>query len=113
MEWKAIKNESTFYEIQEISDREKVLIFKYTPDNVVSHVIRTLLQREWNAPFMNMKTYCVDVINHKDVSDQITNQFGIEHNSPQVLVIKQGKCIYVKANGHIKFNDLKQFANRL
>ncbi len=112
MEWKAIKNESTFYEIQELSDRERVLIYKNNPDSMVSYAVKLLLQREWNAALMNMKTYMVDVAQHKDLSEQITHEFGVEHHSPQVLIIKHGKCIHTKSNGHIIFSDLAQFANK-
>jgi bacillithiol system protein YtxJ len=112
MEWKTINNESTFYEIQELSDKERVLIFKYSPACTVSHVMKTLLQREWNAPVMNMKTYLVDVNIHRDISEKITQEYGIEHHSPQVLIIKNDKCIHTKSYGHIQFSDIKQFANK-
>jgi bacillithiol system protein YtxJ len=112
MEWKVIKNESTFYEIQELSDRERVLIFKNSPDSMVSFAVKNLLQREWNAPLMNMKTYIVDVALHKSLSEQISNEFRVEHHSPQILIIRHGECIHTKSYGHILFSDLVQFANK-
>jgi bacillithiol system protein YtxJ len=112
MEWKVIKSESTLYEIQELSDKERVLIFKNNEDSMVCFMIKTLLQREWNAAFMNMKTYMVDEQKNKDISERISHEFSVEHHVPQVLIIKNGKCIHTKAHGHIQFSDLKQFANK-
>ena len=112
MEWKAIKNDSTFYELLELSDKEKVLILKFSPDCMVSFIMKMILQREWNQAMMNIKTYLVDVIDHKDISDKISAEFGVEHQSPQVLIVKNGKCIHVKSHGHITIKDLAQFANK-
>ena len=112
MEWKVIKSESTLYEIQELSDRERVLIFKFNPDSMVSFMIKQLLQREWNENMMNMKTYLIDEVQQKVLSDRIAEEFSVQHNAPQVLLIRSGKCVYTKSNGHIQFGDLKQFANR-
>ncbi len=112
MEWKELKSESAFYEIQELSAREKVLIFKHDPNCVVSFMIKQLLQREWNQSFMNMKTYLIDSEISEDLSNNISHEFGIDHVSPQALIISKDKCIYTKSNGYIQYKDLKEFANR-
>lgn len=112
MEWKALSGESAFYEVQELSDRERVLIFKHDPDCIVSFMIKQLLQREWNESFMNMKTYLVDVKKYGELSGQMSHEFGIDHITPQALIISKDKCIHNKANGYIQYSDLKQFANR-
>ena len=51
-----------------------------------------LNQQEWN----NSETpvYCLDLLNYRSVSNAIALQFEIEHQSPQVLVIKNGTCVY-------------------
>ncbi|SRR5260221_6469726 len=112
MEWKVIKSETALYEIQELSDTEKVLIFRNNPGSMVCLAVKMLLQREWNGGMMNMKTYIVDEVLHKDLSERIAKEFSVENQAPQVLLIKNGKCIHTKSNGNILFSDLKQFANR-
>ncbi len=112
MEWKELINESGFAAIRDVSDKERVLIFKHDPGSIVSFMIKQLLQREWNESYMSMKTYLIDVSKSGKQTFELSNQFGIDHVSPQALIISKGKCIYAKSNGHIQYKDLKEFANR-
>ncbi|MBK9190492.1 MAG: DUF2847 family protein [Crocinitomicaceae bacterium] len=42
------------------------------------------------------------------MSNQIEAQFGIKHESPQALLIKNGKCVYHASHSEINFNELKK-----
>lgn len=38
--------------------------------------------------------HVLDLLAHRDISNEIADRFGIEHQSPQLLLIKEGKCVY-------------------
>ncbi len=38
--------------------------------------------------------YVLDLLAHRDISNAIADRFGVEHQSPQLLLIKEGKCVY-------------------
>jgi bacillithiol system protein YtxJ len=38
--------------------------------------------------------YYLDLLNHRDISNEIASLYSMEHASPQVLLIKNGVCIY-------------------
>lgn len=111
MNWINIDSADKINEIKELSEKERVLIFKCSPQNAVDHVIKTLLEREWHDGEMKMKTYLVNVNDNKELSDKIAVEFSAEHLSPQVLIVEKGKCVFNTSYGKILFSEIRKFAN--
>ena len=111
MNWLNIDSVEKIMEIKDLSQNRRVLIFKYSPKCVVSYVMRMLFEREWHEEAMKMETYLLNVKEHKELSDKIAKEFGVEHQSPQILIIEKGKCIFNASHGKIKVSEIKQFAN--
>ncbi len=55
---------------------------------------------------MTYLSYYLDLLNHRNISDQIALDFGIPHQSPQVLLIKNGKCIYHQSHSGISADKI-------
>ena len=91
----------------EISHTLPVLIFKHSTRCSISTMSKSRLERSWeeNTP---IQTYFLDLIIYRDLSNNIAEQFKIEHQSPQVLIIKKGKCIYTASHNEIDFQKIKQ-----
>ena len=111
MNWIIADSADRIYEAADLSQEERVLIFKYSHRCVINYTMKMLLQKEWNEGEMSMKTYLVNVIDSRDISNDITKQFEVEHHSPQVLIIEKGKCIANFTHGKVLYSNLKQFAN--
>jgi bacillithiol system protein YtxJ len=50
--------------------------------------------------------YFLDLIAHRDISNAIAHQFGVTHESPQLLLIKDGKAIYNVSHSDIDAQEL-------
>jgi len=111
MNWINVDSIEKTGEIKELSKNHSVLIFKYSPRCIIDYIVRLLFQREWHEATMRMKTYLINVIEYKELSDKIANEFGVEHQSPQILIIENGKCIFSASHGKLKVSEIKQFAN--
>ncbi len=111
MHWEKIESQEKLKEVYSLSRKERVLIFKFTPGCPIDIVVKLLFEREWNRNLMNMNIYSVNPEINKDISVQISEQYNIIHHSPQCLIIENGKCIYSRSNGNIRFDELKHFAN--
>ena len=57
-----------------------------------------------------MNFYLLDLIKYRSLSNKIASDFGIEHQSPQVLVIDKGKCIYNESHSGIVFDEIEEAA---
>ena len=53
--------------------------------------------------------YFLDLLEHRAVSDAVASRFGVEHQSPQLLLISNGKTIFDASHGDINAEDLKRY----
>ncbi|MCC6866138.1 MAG: bacillithiol system redox-active protein YtxJ [Ignavibacteria bacterium] len=112
MNWIKIENSHDLEEIIQNSFNERVLLFKYSPRCSINYIVKNLLEREWAEYEMNMKTFLVDVIACKELSNQIETDFGIKHESPQVLIIENSKIIFYASHGAILYSKIRKFCNK-
>ena len=87
-----------------------VLIFKHSTRCSISsmalHRLETKCIDDEKLPM-----YFLDLLNHRDISNEIAHLFSIEHASPQVLLIKNGVCVYHASHTNISANDILDAAN--
>ena len=57
-----------------------------------------------------MDFYYLDLIKHRNISNRIATDFHVPHQSPQVLIINQGKCIYDESHSGITMDEIESFA---
>jgi bacillithiol system protein YtxJ len=60
---------------------------------------------DWEELPENMPLYFLDLIQHRDISNQIAQQFHVHHESPQLLLIKDGECILDQSHGGISVDE--------
>jgi bacillithiol system protein YtxJ len=93
MNWKEIKNEADLDAINENSVNCPVLIFKHSTRCSISSAALSRLERNWPSK-SDFKTYFLDLLVHRNVSDLIAEKYKVVHQSPQALIIKNGECIF-------------------
>ena len=54
----------------------------------------------------NMDFYFLDLLRYRDISNRIADNFQVYHQSPQILLIKNGECIYDESHMAIQMNEL-------
>ena len=55
-----------------------------------------------------VQAYYLDLIANRTTSNAVADHYEIEHQSPQVLVIKKGDCVYNESHMGIDYEELKQ-----
>lgn len=104
MDWKVLSDEAALAEIIRRSESRSQVIFKHSTRCSISAVAKGRLER-FDAP-SNMDFYFLDLIRYRDLSNKISEQFLVEHESPQVLVIKNGECVYDESHISINMQDI-------
>ena len=69
-------------------------------------MVKNRLER--NEPLTGVDFYYLDLIVHRDVSNKIAEEFKVYHESPQVLLIVKGGCIYDESHMGISMDELKE-----
>jgi len=95
MDWIKIESESDLEKAIEVSFKDNlgVAIFKHSTRCSISSVAKTRLTSLWDFK-EELPIYYLDLIAFRDLSGLIAEKFTIEHESPQLLIIKNGECIY-------------------
>jgi bacillithiol system protein YtxJ len=69
------------------------LIFKHNTTCPISKAMRTQFEQEADGIPNANAVYFLDLLAHRDLSDAIAAQYEVPHESPQLLVIRDGQCI--------------------
>jgi bacillithiol system protein YtxJ len=98
-----------FDEMDEISAIKSVVIFKHSTRCSISRMALKQFDTEFNYPNEKIVWYLLDLLNHRDLSNEIAHRYNITHQSPQILVIKNGKAVFNASHDSIAAEDMKQF----
>jgi bacillithiol system protein YtxJ len=109
MKWVKLNDSRQLEQIREQSAHKTILIFKHSTRCSVSRTSLDRLERNWNDEEMkNVEPYFLDLISFRDISNQIASRFGVEHESPQLMLIKNNTVIYDCSHFEIDYQSLKK-----
>lgn len=111
MNWIPLKSEEQISEIKFNSDKNPQVIFKHSIRCAVSSMAKNRLDK--NDHPKGIDFYYLDVINHRAVSNKIAEEFNIDHQSPQILMINGGQCVYNESHSGIHMDEIKSVARQL
>lgn len=103
MNWINLTSEKEVQEL--VNSGELSLIYKHSPRCMTSLMafrnMKSGSETDYSIPF-----YIVDVIQNRDISRLVAEKFNIRHESPQVLIVKDGKCIFDTSHESIVLKDI-------
>jgi len=108
LNWIILTNLAQLNEIVDLSNEKQVLIFKHSTRCSISRFALKQFENDYNLED-KIPLYFLDLINHRDVSNEISSRFEVEHQSPQLLLISKEKCIYNASHSNIAAEDLNRF----
>ena len=104
MDWINITTESQLEEITSLSFSTSItgiLLFKHSTRCSISSMALNRLERAWTESVERVPAYFLDLITYRAISKKIALLYDVPHESPQVLVIKNDKCIYSASHSEI------------
>ncbi|RTZ01787.1 bacillithiol system redox-active protein YtxJ [Flavobacterium sp. RSP49] len=103
--WNELTDLVQLDEIIAISNEKPVAIFKHSTRCSISRMALKQFENEFNSSD-KVTPYFLDLITHRDISNEIANRFGVTHQSPQLILIKEGKAIYNVSHSDIDAEEL-------
>jgi len=114
MNWNQIKTANDFDRLLSMSENSTVLIFKHSTRCSVSRFALKEFEQNWKALDEQIVVpFFLDLLEHRNFSDEIAARYNIKHESPQVLLIKSGVCFYSKTNEEIIHANIMSAAGRI
>lgn len=108
MNWQRLTSLSQIEEIKKESHSHPVLIFKHSTRCSTSAMVLSRIERSWNNH--PTKAYYLDLISYREISNLIAEEFKVEHESPQVLLIKAGQSVYNASHMAISVDQIIKHA---
>lgn len=109
MNWIPLRSQEELEEIIALSNNQPQVIFKHSTRCSISSVAKNRLEKASSPE--DAKFYYLDLLSYRPLSNSVAERFAVEHESPQILVIKNGKCIYNESHMGIDMEDIKDQLN--
>lgn len=93
------------------SQGEPVVVFKHSTRCPISARAWSSFQSDSELLPPSLPLYYLDVISHRSLSQELANRLGVEHQSPQVLLIQTKICVFDRSHSAIKASELNSYLN--
>lgn len=103
MEWITLETAAQLDDIK--SKKGYSLIFKHSTRCSISMMAKRRFEMDWENLPADMPLYFLDLIKHRDISNKIAQDFSVYHESPQMLLIRDGECILDQSHSSISVNE--------
>lgn len=91
------------------SSDQVVVFFKHSTRCSISSMAKSRFERSWNYDETQVLPVYLDLIAHRNLSNALAEEFNVIHQSPQILVIKDGECVYNNSHNQIDAGKLSGF----
>jgi bacillithiol system protein YtxJ len=95
--------------IYKASYNKPQLIFKHSTRCSISVMAKARLEK--SLPETKVETHYLDLLTYRQLSNLIAEKYNVHHESPQVLLIKNGECIYDESHGSIYMDDVLEMVS--
>ncbi|MCH2196224.1 bacillithiol system redox-active protein YtxJ [Kordia sp.] len=109
LQWARLTDMSQLDTIVEESKTMPVAIFKHSTRCGISRMVINQFQSTYDLEENQMKVYYLDLLSFRPISQEIAARFQVWHESPQLIVIKNGITVAHASHSQINAIPLEQF----
>ena len=109
LQWLPLTNVDQLYTIMEESKTISVAIFKHSTRCGISRMVIKQFESSYDLEENQMKVYYLDLLNYRPISEEIAAKFQVWHESPQLIVLKNGVTVAHASHSQINAIPLEQY----
>ena len=106
--WKTLSSIDQLDQIDVQSNERPVILFKHSTTCGISAGAKYRLEDAWGDEVKNYDFYYLDLLTYRPISNAIATRYGVRHESPQILVIQNGKAVYNASHQSIDLARIEQ-----
>ena len=107
--WISLNSLSQLEEIEKNSEKRVQVIFKHSTTCGISRMVMNMFKGSYNFSENQIDLYYLDLLSFREVSNGVAEKFMVTHQSPQLLVIKNGTVVAHDSHGAINEISLEKF----
>jgi bacillithiol system protein YtxJ len=104
MNWSVLTSEEQLEILLKQSHTKPQLIFKHSTRCYVSSVVKTRLESGTLPAHIDF--HYLDLLAHRSLSNKIAEDLKVYHESPQVLLVQNGECVFDESHLVIRMQDI-------
>lgn len=108
MNWIELQSIEQAKELINSSTEKPILFFKHSTRCSISNMAKDRLERKWDIDDSKLAPVHLDLLNHRDVSNFLATELNIEHQSPQVILVKNKAATYSETHSMINVDDISK-----
>lgn len=106
--WHALTHSEQLEEIERESEKMPVVIFKHSTRCGISRMVLNNFERNYDLPKdKQVKLYMLDLIANRNISNEVADRFGVRHESPQMIIIRDRKVVHHASHQGVDLQDVK------
>ncbi|MGA9588707.1 MAG: bacillithiol system redox-active protein YtxJ [Salegentibacter sp.] len=108
--WHQLNKMEQLNAIEEESKSRPVAILKHSTRCGISRMVLKQFESSYGLKEdADIKLYFLDLLSHREISNEIAARFGVQHESPQLIVLRDEKVVHQASHQSIDAADLSQF----
>ena len=107
--WIPINSVAQLSAIEEKSKSKTQVVFKHSTRCGISRMVMNQFVSAFDLDRTHIDLYYLDLLSYREVSNEVGYKFQVMHQSPQLLIIKNGVAVSHASHGAINEIDLQRF----
>ena len=106
--WQELTSVSQLNDIEEKSNTKIQVLFKHSTRCGISRSVLNRFVSNYDLS-LDIDLYYLDLLNYREVSNEIAHKFQVIHQSPQFLILKNGKVVHHASHHEIYSEAINEF----
>ena len=106
--WKRLEDIDQLNQIDEDSKSKPVVLFKHSTSCGISAMTKYKLEKSWDLAPEEVDFYYLDLLALRPISNHIADKYRVIHQSPQIIILKNGEVVYHTSHHMISLGIIKE-----
>lgn len=107
-DWYQIASMDELNEAEKESHKRAIAIFKHSVTCGVSAHAKHRMENGFDLDPESCRLYYLDLLSNRDISDEIARRYDVRHQSPQMIIIQNGKAVFDTSHHAVSLDTLKE-----
>ncbi len=108
IDWIPLERLEQLSEIESRSHSKPCVIFKHSTSCSISSMAKFRLEDHWDFSSEDVEIYYLDLLRYRNISNEIAEKFSVYHESPQLILLRNGQVTYDASHLDISVAELQE-----
>ncbi len=107
--WKEITSLEEIDEIVQRSHERPSVLLKHSTSCGISRMVLRQFEKDFDIDPGKVDLYFLDLLRYREISNKIASKLNVPHESPQMIILKEGRVVFDNSHGAISVESISQY----